>query len=158
VSRREAPAIEGSPKARRYAAAVLSVLSGERTTAEGSAMMGVSLARYYALETRALSGLVAALEPRPRGRRRSLEGELAAAREESRRLSRELTRLQGLLRAAHRSLGVKEPAAKKSGKKRTRKPDRTRKAMARLLPEGDDGGSEKDRDGRRAGAGKEVAP
>ena len=55
--------IAGSEKARRYAAAILSVLSGQTTTAEGSAMMGVTLPRYYVLETRALEGLVKALEP-----------------------------------------------------------------------------------------------
>ncbi len=158
MSRRSASPIAGSAKARRYAAAVLSVLSGERTTAEGGEMMGVTLPRYYALETRAIEGMVCALEPKQKGRRKTVEQELEEAREENRRLLREISRTKGLLRAAHRSLGVTEPSARKPGKRKVRKANRTRKAMARLLRPEDDGGQEKVRGGERAGAGKEVAP
>ena len=158
MSRREASPIAGSAKARRYAAAILSVLAGERTTAEGSEMMGVTLPRYYALETRAIEGMVEALEPRPRGRRKTIEQELLEAREENRRLVREISRTKGLLRAAHRSLGVKEPSPKKPGKRRARKPNRTGKAIARLVRPGDDLAREKVRDGEGAGARREVAP
>lgn len=157
MSRRQGSPIPGTEKARRYAAAVLSVLSGERSTAEGSEMMGVTLPRYYALEMRALMGMVEALEPRPKGRRKTVEQELEAAREENRRLSREISRTQALLRAAHRSLGVKEPSAKGPGKKKARKSNRTRRTIARLVRPDDDGGKEKAGDGKGAGARDEVA-
>lgn len=120
-------------------------------------MMGVTLPRYYALETRALLGMVEALEPRPKGRRKTAEQELEAAREENRRLSREISRTQALLRAAHRSLGVKEPPAKRAGKKKARKSNRARKTIARLVRPDDDGGKEKAGDGEGAGARDEVA-
>lgn len=121
-------------------------------------MMGVTLPRYYALESRAIEGMVAALEPKPKGRRRTAEQELVEAREENRRLVREISRAKGLLRTAHRSLGIAEPARKPAGKRKTRRPDRTGKAIARLVRPGDDPAREKVGDGKGAGAGEEVAP
>jgi hypothetical protein len=158
VSRREAAPIAGSAKARRYAAAILAVLAGDRTTAEGSEMMGVTLPRYYALESRAIEGMVGALEPKPKGRKKTVERELLEAKEENRRLAREISRAKGLLRTAHRSLGVTEPAKKPAGKRKARKPGRTGKAIARLVRPGDDSGRERVGDGKGAGAGEEVAP
>ncbi len=120
-----------SEKARRQAAGILAVLSGERTTAEATRDMEVSLPRYYQLEARAIEGLVQALEPRSRGRRTTPEALLAAERKERERLAREVARLSALLRAAHRSLGVKPPAA--GGETRTgRKTRRARRAIRRL--------------------------
>jgi hypothetical protein len=101
--------LEGSAEAKRQAAVVLEVLSGLRGPSEGSEAMGLSLNRYYQLETRALQGLIAALEPRPRGRQRRPEDEIGMLRHEKERLERELARAQALVRAAQRSIGI--PAA-----------------------------------------------
>ena len=118
-----------SEKARKHAAGILAVLSGEKTTVEATRDMEVSLPRYYQLEARAIEGLVAALEPRSRGRRP--EDLLRAELKERERLAREVARLSALLRAAHRSLGVKPPAA--PGAKPTgRKTRRARRAIRRL--------------------------
>lgn len=132
--------LPGSRKARQYAAAILSVLAGESSTAQASGMMKVSLPRYYQLENRALLGMVQALEPRPRGRVKTPEAELAALLKENRRLRGELTRAQALVRAAHRSLGLRSPAKKDgAAKKTTRRHNRARKAVARLVRPGEDG-------------------
>ena len=50
--KRTASPLPGSRQARQYAAAILSVLAGEKTTAEASGMMKVSLPRYYQLESK----------------------------------------------------------------------------------------------------------
>lgn len=137
--------LTGSPEAKRQAAVLLEVLSGLRGPQEGSEALGVSLNRYYQLETRALQGLIAALEPRPKGRQRTAESELEQLRQDKDRLSRELTRNQALLRAAQRSLGLpkarsSEPKRRKlagkhgpakKGKRRTRTV-RAKKAIAAL--------------------------
>ena len=106
MSGRPASPLPGSEKARRHAAAIVSVLSGESTTAQACAMMEVSLPRYYQLETQALLGMVAALEPKAKGGRRPPEKELEAARKENARLAREVSRLQSLVRMSHRALGA----------------------------------------------------
>jgi len=129
-------ALAGSAEAKRQAAVILEVLSGVRGPGDGGQAMGVSLTRYYALETRALQGLIEALEPVPRGRRRSPEDELRRLGRDKRRLERELGRAQALLRAAQRAIGI--PAAvsveKKgpSGRKRRRPTVRAMKAIAVL--------------------------
>src|SRR5262249_22422485 len=71
---------ERSRDAKRLAAAILEVLAGARTPAQAAAALGVSLPRYYHLESRALHGLLAACEPKPKGRVRRPENELAALR------------------------------------------------------------------------------
>ena len=58
---RAAPA--GSREALRLAACVLEVLAGLRGPTEAAGALGVSLARYYQLEQRALAGLVRGCEP-----------------------------------------------------------------------------------------------
>jgi hypothetical protein len=137
VSGRPASPLPGSERARRHAAAIVSVLSGESTTARACEMMEVSLPRYYQLETRALLGMVAALEPRAKGGR-TPEKEIEAVRKENARLAREVSRLQSLVRMSHRALGG--PAGKKEkGSKPTRKPKRGRRAIARLVRPGEDG-------------------
>jgi hypothetical protein len=120
-----------SEKARKHAAGILAVLSGEKTTVEATRDMEVSLPRYYQLEARAIEGLVAALEPRNRGRRKTPEDLLRAERKERERLNREVARLSALLRAAHRSLGVKPPAAP-GEKRKGRKTHRARRAIRML--------------------------
>jgi hypothetical protein len=111
--------LEGTPEAKRQAAVVLEVLSGLRGPSEGSEAMGVSLNRYYQLETRALQGLIAALEPRPKGRQRRPEDEIGKLRHDNERLTRELARAQALVRAAQRSIGL--PAVPKPTKGRRMK-------------------------------------
>ena len=49
------------------AAVILEVLAGERSTSSAAALIGVSPVRYYAIESRAIAGLIAACAPRPAG-------------------------------------------------------------------------------------------
>ena len=112
--------LKGSPKARKSATLVLEALTGLRTTQEAADAMGIALARYYVLETRALAGFIQALEPRARGRQRTSEHDIRELKAELFALQRELRRYQALHRTAQRALGVPaEPArpAKKSKKK-----------------------------------------
>jgi hypothetical protein len=99
-------ALTGSREAKRQAAVLLEVLGGERGPQEGSQALGVSLTRYYLLETRALQGLILALEPRPRGKQKSPENRVAELIRDNARLQREVGRCQALVRAAQRSLGL----------------------------------------------------
>jgi hypothetical protein len=92
--------------ARRLAALLLEAWSGVRSTQSASDAMGVALTRFYQLEARALQVLVSAMEPRPRGRQRTPESELAKLRAEKLRLQRDVERFQALYRTAQRSLGV----------------------------------------------------
>src|SRR5262249_41138761 len=68
--------LEGSAEAKRLAAAILEALAGVRGPAEVAQALGISLARYYQVETRALGGLLAACEPRRRGGRHRPVNEL----------------------------------------------------------------------------------
>lgn len=134
--RQKGPAVRGgSAEARRLTAVILEVLAGLRTPAEAAAQLGVSVPRYYQLEVRALEGLVAACEPRRRGRAENAEREVARLRAEVERLERASARNQALLRLSQRAVGV-QPAARKRARtpgKRARKPvARALKAAARL--------------------------
>src|SRR4051812_11952375 len=62
-----APFSEASPEARRLAATILEVLPGTLRPTEAARALGLSLARYYQLELRAVAGLVAACAARRRG-------------------------------------------------------------------------------------------
>ena len=93
-------------EARRRAAAILEVLGGALTPAEAAESLGISIARYYLLEARALEGLVGACEPRPRGRAGSHGSTLESAKRENDRLRHELTRTQALTRTLQRAAGV----------------------------------------------------
>jgi hypothetical protein len=124
-----------SAEARRQAAAVLEVQAGVRTPTEVAQQLAISLTRYYIIEGRALHGLVAACEPRPRGRGPSPEGELAALRRECEQLRRQAARQQALLRVTERAVGLAAapaaPAAKAGqGQPKKRRP---RKPKARAL-------------------------
>lgn len=137
-------ALEGSAQARRIAVVLLEVLSGTKGPQEGSERLGISVNRYYQLEARGLQGLILALEPLPRGKVQSPERKLELAEAEVRRLGRELSRHQALLRAAQRSLGLKMAVRtklaggtdKKTGKKRRRRVTTARatKVIAALRP------------------------
>jgi hypothetical protein len=134
-------------EARRLAAAILEVLAGVQTPTSVAQVLGIRLPRYYALEQRALAGLVSACEPRPRGRTLSSDRQIARLQRELAVCRRELGRQQALARAAQRVLGLKvtapatvtagkpgaagktHPASAGAGAKRTRK----RKPVVRAL-------------------------
>ncbi len=108
----------GSPEANRLAVLILEVLAGSRTPLDAAKALGVRLPRYYQLETRALRGLIAALEPRPKVRQPSPEGRIARLEKALGEARRESLRQQALVRVAQRSLGLKPPApeeAKQAG-------------------------------------------
>jgi len=112
----------GSTDARRTAAAILDVLGGVRTPSNAAVAVGVSLPRYYALESRAIEGLVKACEARPKGRAASPDRELQVLRRENERLRREVDRKQALVRAQQRAVGLSIPDPKVTKGKRRRKP------------------------------------
>ena len=141
---------EGSAEARRRASVVLEVLGGLRTPSEACELIGVTLARYYALETQGIAGLVKALEPKGRGGRRGPRPETQIARltEERDRLAHELQRSQALVRIAQRAVGLPSAEAQRKKrqkkrkaagkKKRERKPTvRARRAAERLRSNSD---------------------
>lgn len=110
-------------EARRLAAVLLDVLAGARTPPEAAEVLGVSLPRYYQLEDRGLTGLVAACVARPRGRPANAETDLHALTKENARPKKELARYQALVRLTQRTVGVPPPAPAKTGpKKHKRKP------------------------------------
>jgi len=123
-----------SAEARRQAAAVLEVLAGVRTPAEVAQQLAMSLTRYYIIESRALHGLLAACEARPRGKVRSPASELAAVRRDCEQLRRQVARQQALLRVTERAMGLAGPPAtsSKADDKSTKK-RRPRKPKARAL-------------------------
>jgi len=123
-------------EAKRLAAAILEVLAGARTPTDAAKSVGVSLPRYYALEERALSGLLSACERRRRGPHRTPEKEASKLRREVQRLERECTRSQALLRAAQRTVGLSPPEQVKPrepGKRRPRRAKGRALKVARIL-------------------------
>src|SRR5471032_279041 len=125
-------------ESKRMAAAILEVLAGARTPTEAALALGLSVPRYYQVETQALRGLLQACEPKPRGRVRSVETEVKTLSKENQRLQRELTRHQALARAAQRAVGLAPPAAvvNKTGKKpRKRRVARALSVAKRLKEE-----------------------
>jgi hypothetical protein len=138
--------LTGSREAKRLAAVLLEVLSGERGPQAGCAALGISLSRYYVLETRALQGMIAALEPLPKGRQKRPEDRIAEVERERKRLERELARSQALLRASQRSLGLPSAKPGRRGKvtkatgkrkRRQRRIVRAKNAIAVLSQEGE---------------------
>ncbi len=132
---------EASSEAKRLAAAILEVLAGLRGPGEAADMLGISLARYYQIENRALEGLLAGCEPRRRGRGQLAPNELVGLRRECDRLRRECARQQALVRAAQKTVGLTPPApvapaSEKAGRKRRRRRPKARALkMAALLRE-----------------------
>ncbi|HEV3256860.1 MAG TPA: hypothetical protein VG013_08285 [Gemmataceae bacterium] len=121
-------------EAQRLAAAILEVLAGVRTPSQAAEALGVSQARYFQIETRAMQALVASCEPRPRGPGRSADRELTALRRQHERLQRELSRQQTLVLLAQRTIGLTPPKAavdKPSGKDKSQK--RRRRPVVRAL-------------------------
>jgi hypothetical protein len=123
---------DASTQAKRLAAAILEVLAGVRTTADAATAVGLSLTRYYQVESRALAGLVRACEPSPKGRQPSDQRELVTLRRSQERLQRELARQQALVRLAQRSIGLAAPATTSPAKIKGKKP-RRRRPVARAL-------------------------
>jgi hypothetical protein len=110
--------VSRSPAAKRMAAAILEVLAGARTPGDAARVLGLSLPRYYQIETRALNGLLAACESRPKGRQPNPANEAIGLRRENERLKREITRHQALARAAQRAIGL-SPSPAPTAKERT---------------------------------------
>ncbi len=130
------PFAGASPAARRLAATILEVLAGSLRPAEAGRALGLSLARYYQLELRAVAGLVAACEPRRRGHAPAAEP--ADLRRECERLRRECARQQALVRAARQAVGLTLPAPPEPPAARKRRPTvRALKMAALLQPFGD---------------------
>jgi hypothetical protein len=121
---------DASREAKKMAAILLDVLAGSRTPTQAAETLGVSLPRYYQLESRGLDGLLMACEPRPRGRQTSSKAADEALRRDNERLRRELSRQQSLVRLTQRTLGVAPPPpVKPTAKRKARKP--TVRAMRR---------------------------
>jgi hypothetical protein len=102
------PPISASADARMVAGAILEVLAGVRSISDTALALGVTPARYYQLEARALQGLVTACEPRAPG---PVSGsgrvlELEQLRAERDRLKAEAARYQTLARLAHSAFGA----------------------------------------------------
>jgi hypothetical protein len=134
-SRREP---EVSREAKQRAAIMLDVLAGARTPPEAAEALGVSLARYYQLEDRAIKAFLVGCESPARGRQMSAQTQLHKLTKENERLQRELARYQALVRLTQRTVGVPPPApksAKESGKRRKRKPSVRAMRRAELLRE-----------------------
>jgi hypothetical protein len=108
----------GSPDARKAAATILDVLAGQHTPTSAAEALGISVPRYYALEARAVEGMVKACEPRPKGRVTAPEKELALLRREVETLRREVERRQALVRAAQRAVGLSQPPGRPSKRKK----------------------------------------
>lgn len=141
-----AKALTGSDEAKRKAAVILEAITGLRTTQSASDELGIALVRYYVLETRMLQAMIDALEPKARGRKRTLDAELAQLRDENKRLEREAMRVQALYRMTQRAVGVKEdrPARKTKGRtkkkaRRVRRQSRGERILKDLRPEASTG-------------------
>ncbi|MHC4669904.1 MAG: hypothetical protein ACYTFD_16055 [Planctomycetota bacterium] len=137
--------LRGSKRARQITVAVLETLSGELSTTEAAAKLGVSLSRYYQLEARALTGILQAVEPRTKGPQKTPEREIQALQAEKKHLERELRRHQALLRAAHRSVGLAQGGSKPTsskGRARKKRGSRGRTVLETLrrAPDADPGG------------------
>jgi hypothetical protein len=127
-----------SAQARKQAAAILEVLAGVRTPTQAAEALGVSLPRYYVLETRAVQGILLACEPRTIGRQATAESALAMLQRECEQWRRECGRQQALARTAQRTIGLAAPPPRpeKNGQKRRRRPTaRALRAAARLQSE-----------------------
>lgn len=135
----QVPLGEASPQAKRLAAVILEVLAGLRGPTEAAQAAGVSVPRYYAVESRALQGLLKGCEPLHPGRQPGDGAEVQKLRQENQRLQRQCDRQQSLLRLQQRALGLsatqppaKGPDKKKGGKKRRRPRQRALRLIEQL--------------------------
>jgi len=128
---------DASREAKLLAAAILEVLAGSLGPSEAARSLGISLARYYQLESRALAGLVSSCEARRRGGRRP-RNELTALQRECEQLRRECARQQALMRATRRTVGLTPPSVAPvpdGVRKRRRRPTARALKMAAMLQE-----------------------
>jgi hypothetical protein len=112
----------------------LEVLGGLRSSTAAARELGVAPVRFYAIEARAVAGLVAACEPRPAGfspERRDAR-ELAQLRTLSQRQTQELNQLRSVLRTTQRQLGVANAAAAPAAAAAAAKSDGKRPKSARV--------------------------
>jgi hypothetical protein len=129
---------QASKEAKRLAAVILEVLAGVRQPSQAAEALQVSLPRYYQVETRALQGLLAACEARPKGRQPQTVQALAILQQHNARLQREVARQQALVRVAQRVVGVPaaaSPAPKAAGRKKRQRKARALTMAARLRQE-----------------------
>jgi len=123
----------GGRDARKTAALVLEVLSGELNPAEAAEILQVGLPCYYQIEKRAFEGLIQACEKDGRkGRQKSEAVRIRELEQELAMQQREVRRAQALLRAAQKVGGIATAVAEV----RNRKPEngrKRRKPMARAL-------------------------
>lgn len=161
--RRTKPAAERRPRCRgaatstlgrktsgevnRRAAVILEVLAGERLPSAAAQALGISITHYYLLERRALEGLLAACQARPKGRAApTAEQQLARLERELEASRRQCQRQAALVRATQRAVGLPAaaPAAADSkntghakrpakGKRRRRRPTVRALRAARVL-------------------------
>jgi transposase len=88
--------------ARKRAAVVFAVRSGQITAEEGACRLGVSRKTYYEWERRALQAITEALEDRTPGRPNTPKDE------EKQRLQEEITELQNKLFVAEKTVEVRD--------------------------------------------------
>ena len=125
---RQGPHLKGcSRDARHLAALVLETLAGGRTPTEAAVVLGVSLPRYYALELRALKGLLEGCEPREKGPGKQAEREAERLKKEVSKLERQLQRQEALTRATQRAIGLYTGPSGKAKKKGQKKAARRRR-------------------------------
>ena len=132
----------GSGEANRLAVVILEVLAGVKTPSDAAVNLGISLPRYYQLETRALEGLVLALEPKPKGKQPSPQHQIAVLQQELEQTRRACARQQALARVAQRTLAVKLPSRPTRAGQKGAKPPGSQAAVGKA-PE------PRDRAGRR---------
>ena len=129
--------VVASTDAKRVAGTILEVLAGVRSITDAALGLGVTSARYYALEARAVAGLIAACEPRSPGPQtgHGLQAEVDRLRAERDRLRDEAARYQALARIAQTAFGppcAPAPAAPLPGM--TVRQQRAARAAARHAP------------------------
>jgi transposase len=89
--------LEGSPKAKKRAQAILETMAGELSVQEACRRLGIGEAFFNRLRVRFLKGGVPALEDRPAGRRRR---QVSPDEERIHQLEAELQKMQLQLQAA----------------------------------------------------------
>ena len=149
-----------SGEANRRAAAILEVLAGERTPSQVAAALGLSLAYFYLLERKALTGLVRACEPQPKGPPGpNAADQLIQAERRLARTQRECQRLTALVRVTQRAVGLPTagpPPKAAAPTTKNGKPRRRRRPVVRALRAAE--ALRKNSSGSETPAGLENAP
>lgn len=129
------PGAAPGAEAHRRAAVVLEVLAGVRTPSEAAAALKVSVNYYYLVERQAVGGLVAACEPRPKGKRPDHHRQLAALEQALQRSQRDCQRQAALVRATQRAVGLPvTPAPDAAADKKTSRGKKGQAAARRRRP------------------------